>query len=78
MDADSDPSTTELLDTKEEEGWEDVEPDVDDRTFKSLFDDRWFDDITEMLKHDKEVHGFDYAQLKRQFSRCNAVRSRSM
>jgi hypothetical protein len=73
MSSDSDPSTTELLDPKNEEGWEDVESDVEDQTFKSLFDDKWFGDITEMLKYDKEKHDFDYVKVKKQLSRCNGV-----
>lgn len=76
MESDSDPSTTELLDPKDDEGWEDVESDVEDRTFKSLFDDEWFGDIGEMLKYDKEKYGFDYVKLKRQMSWCNAVPKR--
>jgi hypothetical protein len=76
MESDSDPSTADLLDPKNEEGWEDVESDVEDRTFKSLFDDKWFGDITEMLKYDKEKYGFDYIKLKRQWSWCNAIRLR--
>ena len=75
MDAESDPSGTGSADAKNEDGWEDVEPDVDERTFKSLFDDKWFDDITQMLKYDKEIHDFDYVRLKNQYSRCIAVRS---
>lgn len=64
------PSTGSADEQKEDDGWENVEPDVDDRTFKSLFDEKWFDDITEMFKHDKEKHDFDYVRLKNQHSRC--------
>ena len=78
MGSDSDPSTTELLDPKNEEGWEDVESDVEDQTFKSLFDDKWFGDITEMLKYDQEKYSFDYVKLKNQLSWCNAAPSRSI
>jgi len=73
MESDSDPSTTELLDPKHDQGWEDVESDVEDRTFKSLFEDVWFGDLVEMLKYDKENHGFDYVKLKRQMSWWTAV-----
>lgn len=69
MPSDSDPSTTDLLG---EDGWEDVESDVEeDRTFKSLFEDKWFGDITEMLKYDKENHGFDYVKQKTLLSWSN-------
>ena len=73
MASDSDPSTTELLDLKNEEGWEDVESDVEDRAFRSLFEDKLFGDITEMLKHDKEKHGFDFVRIKRQLRWSTAV-----
>jgi hypothetical protein len=73
MESDSDPSTADLLDPKGEEGWEDVESDVEDQTFKSLFDDKWFGDITAMLQYDKEKHDFDYIKLKKQLSRCNGA-----
>ena len=75
-DSDSDPSTTDLLDPKNDEGWEDVGSDVEDRTFKSLFEDQWFDDITKMLCFDKKEHGFDYVKIKKQLSWCNAVQPR--
>lgn len=75
MESDSDPSTTELLDPKNEDGWEDVEPDVEDRTFKSLFEEKWFGDITGMFKYDQEKHDFDYVKLKRQLRWCNLVYS---
>lgn len=75
MESDSDPSTTDLLDPKNEEGWEDVEPDVEDQTFKSLFEDKWFGDITQMFKYDKEKHGFEFVKLKNQLSSCNNVQS---
>jgi hypothetical protein len=76
MASDSDPSTSELLGSKNEEGWEDVESDVEDRTFRSLFEDKWFGEITGMFKYDKEKHGFDYVKLKKQLSRCPAVQRR--
>ncbi|KAF7509947.1 hypothetical protein GJ744_007261 [Endocarpon pusillum] len=68
MESDSDPSTTELLEPRNDDGWEDVESDVEDRTFKSLFEDKWFGDITEMLQYDKEKHDFDYVKLKNQLN----------
>ena len=73
MESDSDPSTAELLDPKNDEGWEDVESDVEDRAFRSLFEDKWFGDITEMLKHDKEKHGFNFVKIKRQLRWSNVV-----
>ena len=74
MESDSDPSTTELLEPRNDDGWEDVESDVEDRTFKSLFEDRWFGDITEMLQYDKEKHDFDYVKLKNQLSWCQCTK----
>ena len=73
MASDSDPSTTELLDPRHEDGWEDVESDVEDHAFRSLFEEKWFGDVTEMLKHDKEKHGFNYVKIKRQLRWSNAV-----
>jgi type I protein arginine methyltransferase len=68
--SDSDPATEDLLDTNDDEGWEDAdaESDVEERMFVSLFDDKVFGTITEMLKYCKDNYDFNYVKLKRQLS----------
>ena len=53
-----------------EDGWQDIEPDEGEQgqIFKSLFEDRWFSNITEMMRYDEEKHGFNYVDIKRRFS----------
>jgi hypothetical protein len=67
MHTDTDPSVVDLPD---DEGWEDVEPEVEEeQTFKSLFDEKAFGDINEMFQYDKDKHSFDYVKLKQSLSR---------
>jgi protein arginine N-methyltransferase 3 len=57
--SDSDSSLTDPLDNRNDEGWEDVEPDVEQLTIVSLFDEKTFPNITEMLQYCKDHYSFD-------------------
>lgn len=59
---------SDILDLKGDEGWEDAEPDVESIQFKSLLDDEVFTDVYAMLKHCKDIHGFDFLALRKQLA----------
>ncbi|MCJ1477389.1 hypothetical protein MMC13_006060 [Lambiella insularis] len=51
---------------EDEEGWEDVQPDVEEVSFKSFFDDLNFQDVHCMLEYCKKTYGFDFLKIKRE------------
>lgn len=57
--SDSDSSMTDSLDNRNDEGWEDVEPDEEALTIVSLFDEKTFPNIIDMLQHCKDKYSFD-------------------
>jgi protein arginine N-methyltransferase 3 len=57
-------SEGDILDLKDDEGWEDAEPDQDEDTFISLLDDEVFTDIMSMLNHCKDKYQFDFLELR--------------
>jgi type I protein arginine methyltransferase len=64
MDAQSDSSSSDILDQRNEEGWEDVEDDTEAITVVSLFDDKTFPSAKEMLTDCKSNHGFDIWKVR--------------
>lgn len=64
VDSDSESSSSDVLDLKNEEGWEDMEDDTEAITVVSLFDDRTFTSAKEMLQHCKDKHGFDIWKIQ--------------
>lgn len=63
--SDSDSSTTDPLDFKNEEGWEDVEPDDDTQPVVCLFSDEIFPNAQAMLAHCKQEYGFDLKKTRK-------------
>jgi type I protein arginine methyltransferase len=57
-------SEGDILDLKDDEGWEDAEPEEEVDTFISLLDDEVFTDIMQMLNHCKEKHNFNFLELR--------------
>ncbi|TAQ89290.1 hypothetical protein B7494_g2365 [Chlorociboria aeruginascens] len=55
---------SDILDLKDDEGWEDAEADEEQATFISLLDDEVFSDIMSMLNHCKEKHSFDFLEIR--------------
>ena len=64
----SDDEDTDILNLQQDEGWEDVEPDVEKVKIVSLLDNEIFDDMSSMLQHCKDVHDFDLKKVQRDFS----------
>lgn len=59
---------SDILDLKDDEGWEDAEPDVEQEQFISLLDDEVFSDINSMLEHCKVKHNFDFLAIRQKFA----------
>lgn len=59
---------SDVLDLKDDEGWEDAEPDVETESFISLLDDEVFADITSMLNHCKTKYNFDFLELNKRLA----------
>ncbi|EXJ87857.1 protein arginine N-methyltransferase 3 [Capronia coronata CBS 617.96] len=57
-------SVSDPLDTRDDEGWEDVEPDEETVTVLSLFDEETFPDARSMLLYCRDHHGFDIWKLR--------------
>ena len=69
MDAESESESESSLeqqaeDFKDEQGWEDVEPEREMVRIESLFDDKIFRSAHEMFQHSKDKYNFDIWQLK--------------
>lgn len=64
MDNQSDSSSSDILDRRNEEGWEDVEDDTEILTVVSLFDDKTFSSAKEMLNHCKSNYDFDIWKVR--------------
>ena len=50
---------------RREEGWEDLEPDVENISFKSLLDDEIFSDVQLMLDHCKAKYSFNLVKIQK-------------
>ncbi|MCJ1390386.1 hypothetical protein MMC18_003245 [Xylographa bjoerkii] len=50
---------------EDEQGWEDVEPDIENIVFKSLFDDNIFQDVHSMLQYCLATYRFDFLDTRR-------------
>lgn len=59
------------LDVEEDEGWEDLEPDVEEVTVQSLFDDKTFPDAQSMLQYCSDTFGFDFLKTRKELGTFN-------
>ena len=55
---------SDILNLKDDEGWEDAEPDEEETNFISLLDDEVFTDIMSMLNHCRDKYGFDFLEIR--------------
>jgi protein arginine N-methyltransferase 3 len=60
--------TSDILDFKDDEGWEDAEADVEEEQFISLLDDEVFTDIRSMLDHCKVKFNFDFLEIRQRLA----------
>ena len=63
LDLDDASSTSDPQEDDDQEGWEDVKPDKEEVSFMSLFEDKRFGDLTELLDYDRRMHCFDLKQI---------------
>lgn len=61
-------SSSEVSDLREEEGWEDAEPDHENLQLVSLFDETTFPDAQSMIEYCKEKYGFDFIGVQKTLS----------
>jgi len=59
-------SSSEVSDLREEDGWEDAEPDQEEIQVTSLFDDKTFPDAKSMIEYCKENYDFDFVSVQKQ------------
>jgi hypothetical protein len=69
----NDLSSNSSASERDEEGWEDAEPDEEQIPIVSLFDDRVFTDARSMLEYCKERYHFDFISVQRQHSQSLRV-----
>lgn len=60
-------SNSDILDMRNEEGWEDVEEDIIPETFTSLFDEKTFPNVVEMFEYCKKSYDFDIWDLQQRY-----------
>ena len=54
------------LDVEEDEGWEDLEPDVEEVAIQSLFDEKTFPDARSMLQYCLDTYHFDFLKIRKE------------
>jgi protein arginine N-methyltransferase 3 len=59
-------SSSETSELREEEGWEDAEPDNEELSFVSFFDDKTFPDAISMLEYSREKYNFDFISVQKE------------
>jgi hypothetical protein len=64
-DTDSDSSAADPVDYQNEDGWADIEEDVETSTFVSLFDGKTFTDLNDLLRYCQVAHGFDFWKVRK-------------
>ena len=64
--SDQESEISDILDLKNDEGWEDVEPDVESLAFVSFFDSEIFTDLSSLLDYMREKWDFDLRRVRRE------------
>ena len=60
--------TSDILDLKNDEGWEDAEPDEEEQQIVSLFDGETFPDVESMLAYTVKQYNFDFLALRQKLA----------
>jgi protein arginine N-methyltransferase 3 len=68
MSALSGSETSDVLNLKDDEGWEDVEPEEEQEKIISLLDHEVFLDVASMLAHCKKRYNFDFLKIRDNFA----------
>lgn len=64
--SESDSSNSDPLDMRDEEGWEDMEPDIESEQVVCLFSPEVFSDVRTMLDHCRKSYDFDLTKIRRE------------
>jgi hypothetical protein len=64
-DTDSDSSAVDQVDYRNEDGWADIEEDIETSTFVSLFDDKTFTDLNDLLRYCQVTYDFDFWKVRK-------------
>lgn len=59
---------SDILNLKDDEGWEDAETEEETETIRSLLDDKFFPDVPSMLRYCKDQYNFSFIQIRDKFS----------
>ena len=68
LESSSDDEVVDILNIEDDEGWDDVESDVEKVEVVSLFDDIVFGDVLSMLQYCKKAYKFDLAKVQKDLS----------
>jgi type I protein arginine methyltransferase len=60
--------TSDVLNLKGDDGWEDIEPEDEQQKIISLLDHEVFPDVASMLAHCKEKYSFDFLKIRDNFA----------
>jgi hypothetical protein len=71
--SDSDSSVSDPLDNRNDDGWEDVEPDDEPLTVVSLFDEKTFPNVVDMLHYCKDKYSFDMWAVRKELGEHRQV-----
>ncbi|KAI9696087.1 MAG: hypothetical protein M1836_005918 [Candelina mexicana] len=66
--ASSDSELSDPLDLRDEEGWEDAEPEEDNERIVCLFSDEIFPDVPSMIRHCKDNFDFDFKKVQKELA----------
>lgn len=74
MDSDSASSTiSDPLDMREDEGYEDIEPDQESVEIVGLFNEQTYPDARSMLRDCKEKYSFDFIDTQKRLGVCSPL-----
>jgi type I protein arginine methyltransferase len=66
-------SESDILDTTNDEGWDDLENDEEQITIVSLFGDKTFPEARSMLSHCRDAHDFNIWRLREEHGNIDKV-----
>lgn len=69
---DSTDESLSILDVEEDEGWEDLEPDVEEVIVQSLLDNKTFPDAQSMLQYCLDTFDFDFLKIRKELGTSNS------
>lgn len=62
------------LDAQGDDGWQDLEPDVEEQQIVCLFCPVKQDDVSAFLSHCQQTHNFDFLSVRNKFGVCTSTK----